>query len=149
MRDDDHIGGHIHTSTHVPSRGLDAQLPALVRSLAEKEVVVFHCALSQQRGPAAAGSYLRERAKGRSAGVNGEKGGDGEKGGVEEVKSEEGVVRGTEGGEDWKGEEGEEGERVKGAVGGQKVYVLDGGFVRWQERYVSRSILSIPWRGFC
>lgn len=101
VRDDDHVGGHIRTSTHVPSRGLEKQLPALVRALLDREVVVFHCALSQQRGPAAARRYLRER--------------------------EGGVVR------EW--EEGD-GEKVEGGVGGQKVYVLEGGFLSWQEKYV-------------
>lgn len=40
---------------------LDAVLPTLVRRLQGKKTVVFHCALSQQRGPSAALRYLRER----------------------------------------------------------------------------------------
>lgn len=36
-------------------------LPTLLRKLADKPVVVFHCALSQQRGPGAALKYLRAR----------------------------------------------------------------------------------------
>ncbi|KAI1194484.1 Rhodanese-like protein [Nemania serpens] len=69
VRDDDHIGGHIRTSLHFPSRSLDATMPTLLRRLADKEIVVFHCALSQQRGPGAALQYLREReaASGASA----------------------------------------------------------------------------------
>lgn len=61
VRDDDHVGGHIRKSTHVPSSSLDFQLPKVVEELADKEIVVFHCALSQQRGPGAALRYLRER----------------------------------------------------------------------------------------
>ena len=61
VRDDDHVGGHIRSSTHVPSATLDHRIPELVRKLAGKEVVVFHCALSQQRGPGAALRYIRER----------------------------------------------------------------------------------------
>ena len=38
-------------------------MPALVRALRAKRVIVFHCALSQQRGPAAARGYVRERAR--------------------------------------------------------------------------------------
>lgn len=106
VRDDDHVGGHIRTSTHVPSRGLEKQLPALVRALRDREVVVFHCALSQQRGPAAARRYLGERER------------DGEKVGGEE--------------------EG----------GGQKVYVLEGGFLRWQEKYVWFYCFFFPWLGW-
>ena len=91
-------------------------MPELLRTLREKDTVVFHCALSQQRGPSAALRYLRERE--RVAG-----GGGG--GGVEskgEVR-EEGVGGGKE------DEEGkEEGKK-------QRVYVLQGGFTMWQEKY--------------
>ncbi|KAL8941700.1 MAG: hypothetical protein Q9216_002073, partial [Gyalolechia sp. 2 TL-2023] len=54
VRDSDHAGGHIRSSLHVPSSTLDHRLPELVRTLKCKEKVVFHCALSQQRGPGAA-----------------------------------------------------------------------------------------------
>lgn len=57
----DHVGGHIHTSTWVPSSSLDVRMPELVRTLKDTEKVVFHCALSQQRGPSAALRYARER----------------------------------------------------------------------------------------
>ena len=61
VRDDDHVGGHIKDSIHAPSSSLDYRIPELIRKLADKEIVVFHCALSQQRGPSAALRYLRER----------------------------------------------------------------------------------------
>jgi Cdc25 family phosphatase len=63
VRTSDYIGGHIATSTHVPADTLDHRIPALVRELEGKKTVVFHCALSQQRGPGAALRYLRERRK--------------------------------------------------------------------------------------
>ncbi|KAL4889377.1 Rhodanese-like domain-containing protein [Aspergillus ambiguus] len=89
VRDSDHVGGHIYSSTWVPSSSLDVRLPELIRTLQDKEKVVFHCALSQQRGPSAALRYARER------------------------------------------------ERVLGPEESQKqeVYVLEGGFVQWQEKY--------------
>lgn len=62
-------------------------MPELLRTLKEKENVVFHCSLSQQRGPSSALRYLREKEA---------------KGELEE--------------------------------GGQKVWVLEGGFVKWQEK---------------
>ncbi|PYI05239.1 Rhodanese-like protein [Aspergillus sclerotiicarbonarius CBS 121057] len=89
VRDSDHVGGHIHTSTWVPSSSLDYRLPELIRTLQDKEKVVFHCALSQQRGPSAALRYARERER-----VLGQ----------EESKK-------------------------------QEVFVLEGGFVQWQEKY--------------
>ncbi|KAL2800247.1 Rhodanese-like protein [Aspergillus keveii] len=89
VRDSDHIGGHILSSTWVPSSSLDYRLPELVRTLQDKEKVVFHCALSQQRGPSAALRYARERER----------------------------MLGKD-------------ESLK-----QEVFVLEGGFVQWQEKY--------------
>lgn len=73
-------------------------MPTLLRKLADKDTVIFHCALSQQRGPSAALQYLREK---------------------EATASGSGGFKSTESGE-------------KKA---QKVYVLDRGFVGWQEVY--------------
>ncbi|KAK2476355.1 hypothetical protein H9L39_11579, partial [Fusarium oxysporum f. sp. albedinis] len=61
VRDNDYIGGHIKGSTNIPAHTLDAMMPTLVRRLKDKKTVVFHCALSQQRGPSAALKYVRER----------------------------------------------------------------------------------------
>jgi rhodanese-related sulfurtransferase len=117
VRDSDHIGGHIRGSTWVPSSELDFKLPELLRTLQDKDTVVFHCALSQQRGPSAALRYIREkeRVQGASSVVE-------SKG---EVKEEgEGVEKKKEEGE------GEEGKAKR-----QKVLVLKGGFTEWQEKY--------------
>ncbi|KAI1618630.1 Rhodanese-like domain-containing protein [Exophiala viscosa] len=59
VRDSDHIGGNIAGSTWIPLNQLDARLPELLRTLKDKEKVVFHCMLSQQRGPKAALLYAR------------------------------------------------------------------------------------------
>ncbi|KID75586.1 CDC25-like phosphatase YCH1 [Metarhizium brunneum] len=93
VRDDDHIGGHIRGSTNIPIGQLDAMMPTLVRRLQDKKTVVFHCALSQQRGPSAALKYLREK---------------------------DGLLRSL-------------GSREIAAE--QEVYVLDRGFVGWQQVY--------------
>ncbi|TQS34017.1 hypothetical protein Golomagni_05617 [Golovinomyces magnicellulatus] len=61
VRDDDYIGGHIKGCIHIPSVQIDAMLPTLLRRLQDKKTVVFHCALSQQRGPSAALKYVREK----------------------------------------------------------------------------------------
>ncbi|KAJ8604937.1 hypothetical protein MRB53_041613 [Persea americana] len=61
VRDSDHIGGHIRTSQHHPTSTLDYRMPELVRTLKDTDTVVFHCMLSQQRGPSAALRYVRER----------------------------------------------------------------------------------------
>ncbi|MCJ1478222.1 hypothetical protein MMC13_006898 [Lambiella insularis] len=114
VRDDDHVGGHIYTSTHVPSSTLDYRIPELVRTLSEKDMVVFHCALSQQRGPTAARRYVRERVR------------------LLERKSDAAPVAGP-GVEDSKADLGSD-SLDSGAVC-QKVYILDGGFVKWQEKY--------------
>ncbi|CCU78424.1 hypothetical protein BGHDH14_bgh02821 [Blumeria hordei DH14] len=61
VRDSDHIGGHIRYSFHEPSNTLYYRMQELVYRLESRKIVVFHCALSQERGPAAAVRYLRER----------------------------------------------------------------------------------------
>ncbi|KAJ8118249.1 hypothetical protein OPT61_g728 [Boeremia exigua] len=113
VRDSDHIGGHIRGSTWIPSSQLDYKVPELVRTLKDKEVVIFHCALSQQRGPSAALRYLREKERLDPNADLGSKG---------EVK-EEGV-----GNEEAKAEGSSEEKK-------QRVYVLKGGFTEWQEKY--------------
>jgi rhodanese-related sulfurtransferase len=118
VRDSDHIGGHIRGSTWVPSSELDYKTPELVRTLKDKEVVVFHCVLSQQRGPSAALRYLREKRRLDS-----------------ESKTEsKGEV-----------EEAAEGEKMQEDKG-QKVLVLRGGFSEWQEKYGSDKRLTEAWQ---
>lgn len=89
VRDSDYIGGHILNCINLPVSSHDYRMPELVRTLRDKDTVVFHCALSQQRGPSSALRYLRER---------------------ERLVGDEGVD-----------------------ANGQRVYVLEGGFVKWQE----------------
>lgn len=61
VRDSDHIGGNIKGSIWVPVDQLDVRMPELLRTLKDKERVVFHCMLSQQRGPKAALAYARAK----------------------------------------------------------------------------------------
>lgn len=92
VRGSDHVGGHIKGSHHVPSTDLDYRMPQIVRTLADKEIVIFHCALSQERGPRAARWYKEEKDKESSSGEE------------------------------------------KDAPKAQEIYVLDQGFVGWQEK---------------
>ncbi|KAH7103328.1 Rhodanese-like domain-containing protein [Auriculariales sp. MPI-PUGE-AT-0066] len=57
VRDADREGGHIVGSVHSPSNTFDDAVDALVEQHKEAGTVVFHCALSQQRGPKAARIY--------------------------------------------------------------------------------------------
>ncbi|KAJ9625215.1 Cdc25 phosphatase Ibp1 [Knufia peltigerae] len=61
VRDSDHVGGNIKGSTWIPLNQLDVRIPELLRTLKDKEKVVFHCMLSQQRGPRAALMYARAK----------------------------------------------------------------------------------------
>lgn len=70
----------------------------MVRELRDKDIVVFHCALSQQRGPKGALQYLRERDRMVGQGFVGER---------------------------------KDGEKLDDK---QEVAVLDGGFVKWQQK---------------
>lgn len=84
---------------------------------------MFHCALSQQRGPGAALRYLRERER-----VVGE---------VE--KEKEGSGSGGKEAEEGEGKVGEEKQK-------QRVYVLRGGFTEWQEKYGADERLTEGWQ---
>ncbi|KAK5015783.1 Rhodanese-like domain-containing protein [Cryomyces antarcticus] len=106
VRDSDYIGGHIRGCMNVPSSELDYRIPELVRKLKDKDTVVFHCALSQQRGPSAALRYVRERNRLLGIDPNDEKGNNATMGGRDGTADSE-----------------------------QKVYVLEGGFTKWQEKY--------------
>ena len=104
---------------------------------------MFHCALSQQRGPSAAARYLRERervmrlreaiVKKRGQGGGEADGGKGKRGVDVENVGSEGVIK-EEREDFWEGNDCGK-EKAEGKVKGQEVYVLDGGFVKWQEKY--------------
>ena len=63
VRDDDHSGGHIVGSVHFPSTSLYRQLSRLQQRVVGVDLVVFHCMLSQQRGPAAAAQFAQYMAQ--------------------------------------------------------------------------------------
>ena len=132
VRDNDHVGGHIKSSTHVPSTSLDHRIPEIVRTMAGKEIVVFHCALSQQRGPAAALKYMRER----QSKIN--KGKIGKESGPPEIGIKDGFVQ-----------------KVRSSASKeQEVYVLDQGFVGWQEKYgkderLTEAYAADIWTDYC
>ena len=131
----DHIGGHIRSSIHAPSSTLDYKIPELVRKLKDKETVVFHCALSQQRGPSAALRYIRERQRLLNLPAH-LKGGSGV--GVVLMKNSEYKMDS----EDGKDQEWEDAKEQKE----QKIYVLDRGFVGWQERFGEDTRLTEGYR---
>lgn len=128
VRDSDHIGGHIRGSTWVPSGELDYKMPELLRTLKDKEIVVFHCALSQQRGPSAALRYLREKRRLDPASTTVTKDG-------KEIKEADRLEKEGEG----NGEKDEERRE-------QKVMVLRGGFTEWQEKYGPDKQLTEAWK---
>ena len=112
-------------------------MPTLVRKLEPAKIVIFHCALSQQRGPSAAIRYARERE--RLIGMN-----------CSYLTLSRPCVdwRGTVSSKSKKAETTakadsatETTELVEGAEqlntepAKQKIYVLDRGFVGWQELY--------------
>ena len=152
VRGDDYVGGHINSSINVPSSSLDHRMPEIIRTLGDKEMVVFHCALSQQRGPGAALRYLRERdSKLKKQEIS-----TGSKDARQEhTTNDKGQV-------DFNGtkelEEANKGEDVEilttphpepdsESSKKQEVFVLDGGFVKWQEKYAFSQVELLL--GFC
>ncbi|GHJ86224.1 hypothetical protein NliqN6_2626 [Naganishia liquefaciens] len=57
VRDDDFVGGNIKGAVNSPSESFTQNVTELVRQYEEVPKIVFHCALSQQRGPKAARIY--------------------------------------------------------------------------------------------
>ncbi|KAI0344429.1 Rhodanese-like protein [Trametopsis cervina] len=61
VRDDDWYGGNIKGSRNSPSHGFLHKVDKLVNETKDIPIVVFHCALSQVRGPKAARVYAESR----------------------------------------------------------------------------------------
>ncbi|RVD85131.1 uncharacterized protein DFL_003462 [Arthrobotrys flagrans] len=116
VRDSDYIGGHLVGCLHRPSSTFSTKLDSLIEELKDHDKIVFHCALSQQRGPSAALKYIREK---------------------KALEARKRVAS------------SEEDELLYKNVGkkvDQEVYVLDGGFVEWQQKYGNDERLTEGWR---
>ncbi|ORY83635.1 Rhodanese-like domain-containing protein [Protomyces lactucae-debilis] len=51
VRDDDYAGGAIKGHTHVPSAKFPDTVASVISDNQNKDKIIFHCSLSQQRGP--------------------------------------------------------------------------------------------------
>ncbi|CAF9931649.1 hypothetical protein IMSHALPRED_008676 [Imshaugia aleurites] len=165
VRDNDHVGGHITSSTHVPSSSLDHQIPQIVRTMAGKEIVVFHCALSQQRGPAAALRYMREReSKMKKGEMDREIGPPGigiKNGSLHKVDTPTSKEKEVDGEIEKLLDSSESGTKNASTLKApspeskeQEVYVLDKGFVGWQEKYgkderLTENYAADIWTDYC
>ncbi|KAJ4482284.1 Rhodanese-like domain-containing protein [Lentinula aciculospora] len=61
VRDDDYVGGNIVGGVNMPSREFLNNVDLLVKETKDVPLVIFHCALSQVRGPKAARIYKETR----------------------------------------------------------------------------------------
>lgn len=111
VRDSDYIGGHIKNSHNIPAQEVSSEVSNILKKLrnADTNTVIFHCMLSQQRGPSSAmrfQRYLNERL---------------------ELSNDD---------------------DEKKFINSLNVYILRGGFGKWQESYgsigVSISLSIIP-----
>ncbi|QPG75201.1 hypothetical protein FOA43_002551 [Brettanomyces nanus] len=61
VRDSDFIGGHIKGCLHIPSADIGYESTNILTRMFKHDIttVIFHCALSQQRGPSSAMKFLR------------------------------------------------------------------------------------------
>ncbi|KAJ3100539.1 hypothetical protein HDU96_010301 [Phlyctochytrium bullatum] len=59
VRGDDFEGGHIRGAKNIPAHEIVDNTEAYLEELAKPKKLVFHCALSQVRGPKSANTYLR------------------------------------------------------------------------------------------
>ncbi|RDL38908.1 Uncharacterized protein BP5553_03248 [Venustampulla echinocandica] len=140
VRDDDHIGGHIKHSIHAPSQSLEGKIPELVEKLKDKKAVVFHCALSQQRGPSAALKYIRARQSLIGEGAVKLEPDSGVAETLKKNKEDELRKDKDENDDDWGGVNTVETDQQ------QKVYVLERGFVGWQEQFGEDTRLTEGYR---
>lgn len=62
VRDIDYVGGHIVNAINIPAAEFELRISQLESQIASKAKVVFHCMLSQQRGPTCAAAYTRSLA---------------------------------------------------------------------------------------
>ncbi|KAI5952074.1 ibp1 [Candida margitis] len=95
VRESDYMGGHIKGSWHYPAGDFYSTLPEIYQKIYRQKIhdVVFHCMLSQSRGPSSTLKFLRS---------------------IDEIKDE----------------------KVKSYLENEvHVYVLKGGFNRWQGEY--------------
>jgi Cdc25 family phosphatase len=67
VRDDDFAGGNIAGALNVPSDSFGTRLQDVAAAAKDKDLVVFHCMLSQQRGPAAARAMASHGARSSAA----------------------------------------------------------------------------------
>ena len=71
VRDDDYEGGHIVGCIRAPSSTFYDQVDSLVhKDLKDYERVVFHCSLSQQRGPKSARIYRETLDNAKNSGTS-------------------------------------------------------------------------------
>ncbi|KAF9257484.1 Rhodanese-like protein [Marasmius fiardii PR-910] len=61
VRDDDYEGGNIKGSLNMPSKDFLMNVDTLVKDTKDVGTVIFHCSLSQVRGPKAARVYQETR----------------------------------------------------------------------------------------
>ncbi|KAG6848964.1 hypothetical protein H0H93_012437 [Arthromyces matolae] len=61
VRDDDYHGGNIRNAVNKPSREFLLHVDELVKETKDIPLIIFHCALSQVRGPKAARIYEETR----------------------------------------------------------------------------------------
>ncbi|KAG9005421.1 hypothetical protein FRB94_010900 [Tulasnella sp. JGI-2019a] len=60
VRDDDFLGGNIVGCLRYPSEKYESSIAELIEKTKNVPKVIFHCALSQQRGPKAARIYAEQ-----------------------------------------------------------------------------------------
>jgi len=70
VRDDDWVGGNIKNSHNIPSNEFLRSVDDLVKNTQDVPTVIFHCALSQVRGPKAARIYQEARYKRQKEGTD-------------------------------------------------------------------------------
>ncbi|KAK9898048.1 Rhodanese-like protein [Cystobasidium minutum MCA 4210] len=131
VRDDDFVGGNITGAKNVPSAQFNDRIEDLIAETRDVPKVIFHCALSQVRGPKMARIYAEAAERhGNKVELAFEK--------ETAKKDDEEAVEQSSKVEDTTKQKPEKPE--------QEVIVLRGGFTRWQEKYKNDPQLVENWK---
>lgn len=75
VRNDDRAGGHIRNSVHIPAQQFKNSTSHYYHAWRDKDAIIFHCMVSQMRGPSCAMAMARtaDQEQGQDGGEKGPK----------------------------------------------------------------------------
>ncbi|KAG9019886.1 hypothetical protein FRB90_000016 [Tulasnella sp. 427] len=151
VRDDDFLGGNIVNCLRSPSETFEEDLDGLIEKTKGVHHVIFHCALSQQRGPKAALTYAKRRQAEKEATSSANADGQDEqevlvlRGGFTEFQSAFKRYARARKAEQEALEDIDQPSKNEAEEKKQEIFVLKGGFAEFQQVYKDDPDLVVNW----